>query len=124
MVISASHNPYKDNGIKVFAPSGRKLDEETERLIEKDVLTQDAHPAHRAENSSGTAPVANDEADSLKAAIFRFPGERNRAMTFRYAISVSLLTAQTVQPPMLPPSCLNVSAHPLPRSMTLQTEEI
>jgi len=37
VVISASHNPYQDNGIKVFDPSGRKLDENTERRIEADV---------------------------------------------------------------------------------------
>ena len=37
IVISASHNPYQDNGIKIFSPSGRKLDEATERLIEADV---------------------------------------------------------------------------------------
>lgn len=38
IVISASHNAYSDNGIKIFAPSGRKVDEETERLIEGDVF--------------------------------------------------------------------------------------
>jgi phosphoglucosamine mutase len=38
VVISASHNPYQDNGIKVFEPSGRKLDEGTERRIEKDIV--------------------------------------------------------------------------------------
>src|SRR4051812_15915080 len=32
VVISASHNPYNDNGIKIFSPSGRKLDDATERL--------------------------------------------------------------------------------------------
>jgi phosphoglucosamine mutase len=37
VVISASHNPYQDNGIKVFDPSGRKLDEATERRIENDI---------------------------------------------------------------------------------------
>ena len=37
IVISASHNPVEDNGIKVFLPSGRKLDEATERLIEEDI---------------------------------------------------------------------------------------
>ena len=37
VVISASHNPYQDNGIKVFDPSGRKLDEATERRIEKEI---------------------------------------------------------------------------------------
>ena len=40
VVISASHNVYSDNGIKIFAPSGRKLDEDTERLIERDVFAQ------------------------------------------------------------------------------------
>src|SRR5215210_6505992 len=37
VVISASHNPYQDNGIKIFSPSGRKLDDATERLIEADI---------------------------------------------------------------------------------------
>ncbi len=41
VVISASHNAYRDNGIKIFAPSGRKLDQETERLIESDVFGAD-----------------------------------------------------------------------------------
>ena len=38
IVISASHNPYQDNGIKIFLPSGKKIDEMTERLIEADVF--------------------------------------------------------------------------------------
>jgi phosphoglucosamine mutase len=42
VVISASHNPYQDNGIKIFAPSGRKLDDETERLIEADIAAETA----------------------------------------------------------------------------------
>src|SRR6185436_16739431 len=62
VVISASHNPYIDNGIKIFAPSGRKLDEETERLIESDVFAKDEPPdempggetgAHEAEVLQG-----------------------------------------------------------------------
>ena len=38
VVISASHNPYQDNGIKIFDPSGRKLDNATEQKIELDIL--------------------------------------------------------------------------------------
>ncbi|MCI0660432.1 MAG: phosphoglucosamine mutase [Acidobacteria bacterium] len=34
IVISASHNPYLDNGIKIFSPSGRKLDDAAEEAIE------------------------------------------------------------------------------------------
>src|SRR4051794_26755150 len=35
VMISASHNPYDDNGIKLFGPDGYKLSDETERAIEK-----------------------------------------------------------------------------------------
>lgn len=38
VVISASHNPYYDNGIKIFSPTGKKIDEATERAIEKDIF--------------------------------------------------------------------------------------
>ena len=34
-VVSASHNPYEDNGIKFFGPEGMKLDDEQEEQIEK-----------------------------------------------------------------------------------------
>ncbi len=35
VMISASHNSYKDNGIKLFGPTGEKLDDEEEIAIEK-----------------------------------------------------------------------------------------
>ncbi len=35
VMISASHNPYGDNGIKLFGPDGFKLSDEVERSIEK-----------------------------------------------------------------------------------------
>jgi phosphoglucosamine mutase len=34
-VVSASHNPYEDNGIKFFGPEGMKLDDDQEAQIEK-----------------------------------------------------------------------------------------
>ena len=34
IVISASHNPYYDNGIKFFSPAGKKLDDDVEMAIE------------------------------------------------------------------------------------------
>lgn len=39
LVISASHNPYYDNGIKIFGRSGFKLPDEMEEQIEEMVLT-------------------------------------------------------------------------------------
>lgn len=35
VMISASHNPYHDNGLKLFGPDGYKLNDETELKIEK-----------------------------------------------------------------------------------------
>src|SRR5258708_9856842 len=37
VVISASHNPYDDNGIKLFGPDGFKLSDEIEAAIERDL---------------------------------------------------------------------------------------
>jgi len=51
VVISASHNPYQDNGIKVFDPSGRKLDEATERRIERDIAEASDEDASEPPNS-------------------------------------------------------------------------
>lgn len=34
VMITASHNPYHDNGIKLFGPDGKKLDDKTELEIE------------------------------------------------------------------------------------------
>ena len=42
VVISASHNPWQDNGIKLFGPDGKKLPDQTELAIEEIIfkLTQ------------------------------------------------------------------------------------
>jgi phosphoglucosamine mutase len=48
VVISASHNPYQDNGVKIFAPTGRKLDDATERLIEADILAAQSEESESA----------------------------------------------------------------------------
>ncbi len=36
-VVSASHNPWHDNGVKLFAPGGRKLSDEAQHEIERRV---------------------------------------------------------------------------------------
>jgi len=41
VVISASHNPWEDNGIKLFGPDGKKLPDQTELAIE-DVIFKHA----------------------------------------------------------------------------------
>jgi phosphoglucosamine mutase len=40
VVISASHNPYQDNGIKFFGPDGDKLSDAAEEAIERELETE------------------------------------------------------------------------------------
>ena len=35
IMITASHNPYYDNGLKLFGPDGLKLSDKIEKKIEK-----------------------------------------------------------------------------------------
>jgi len=51
VMISASHNPYQDNGIKVFGHSGFKLPDAEEHAIEQEILAlrEGSVEAHRAE---------------------------------------------------------------------------
>lgn len=52
VVLSASHNPYRDNGIKFFAADGYKLSDEDELEIEREL---ERHVAASAEEPSGGA---------------------------------------------------------------------
>ena len=59
VVISASHNPYHDNGIKFFSENGLKLPDETEEKIEA-LIDQDIH--YEESESIGRARRLNDAA--------------------------------------------------------------
>ena len=52
IVISASHNPFQDNGIKFFGPDGKKLDDslefEIERLVDQPLATVEAKKLGKA----------------------------------------------------------------------------
>jgi phosphoglucosamine mutase len=60
IVISASHNPWQDNGIKVFGGDGYKLPDATEMAIEGEIFSRlkDSPPAGLKELS---APPANKD---------------------------------------------------------------
>jgi phosphoglucosamine mutase len=62
VVISASHNPYQDNGIKVFTPSGRKLDAATEKGIENDIarLAEQVIPAQSEAEPNAVDPTLDE----------------------------------------------------------------
>ncbi len=57
VVISASHNPYRDNGIKVFGGGGFKLSEAEEKAIERTILAPAALAAATAPGMGRIAPL-------------------------------------------------------------------
>jgi phosphoglucosamine mutase len=60
VMVSASHNPYEDNGVKVFSPAGTKLAEAEELAIEKLLKTLPELPEPVA-NGTRTVPGLLDE---------------------------------------------------------------
>ncbi|WP_213804643.1 phosphoglucosamine mutase [Granulicella sp. dw_53] len=58
VVISASHNPWQDNGIKLFGPDGFKLPDATELAIEDEIFHQLA--TSKAIPELSTPPPVND----------------------------------------------------------------
>ncbi len=64
IVVSASHNPFQDNGIKIFGPDGYKLPDETEDAIEQtfyELLETESTPAG-ASSPKGTIISMEDAA--------------------------------------------------------------
>ncbi len=73
VMISASHNPYEDNGIKLFGPDGFKLDDETESRIEA-LMASDMRQCLAASASLGRAARLDDAAGRyIEAAKASFP---------------------------------------------------
>jgi phosphoglucosamine mutase len=63
IVISASHNPYHDNGVKLFSSEGMKLPDAVEEDLENEILTATIEPGPEAQ-------VSTD--DSLDAEYLKF----------------------------------------------------
>jgi phosphoglucosamine mutase len=63
VVISASHNPWTDNGIKVFSGDGYKLPDARELAIEKEIFTllQDSNAASAPEPSTPISSLPGEE---------------------------------------------------------------
>jgi phosphoglucosamine mutase len=66
VVISASHNPYQDNGIKIFAPSGQKMDDSVERMIEADIAQPDIAGSELQPAESTPAPASPELQEKLR----------------------------------------------------------
>jgi phosphoglucosamine mutase len=65
VVISASHNPFQDNGVKLFSDAGMKFPDAIEEELEKDIFKM------RAEGAPKNSPVPHAD-DSLDAQYLEF----------------------------------------------------
>jgi len=81
VVVSASHNPYQDNGIKIFVPTGRKLDDTTERLIEADIRHA---RVGEGESDEPHAPESGGQSSSPSAETVGDADERASSLQARY----------------------------------------
>ena len=63
VVISASHNPWTDNGIKIFSADGYKLPDARELAIEKEIfgLLQDSDAAAAPDAAPGISSLPGEE---------------------------------------------------------------
>jgi phosphoglucosamine mutase len=60
VVISASHNPFQDNGIKFFGRDGFKLSDDTEQQIERLVFSEDSQGPEPSTDRLGRAVRIDD----------------------------------------------------------------
>jgi phosphoglucosamine mutase len=66
IVISASHNPFYDNGIKIFKDNGFKISDETETQIEQLVLNENMEHLSKADQNIGRIYAMPDSGKKYK----------------------------------------------------------
>lgn len=71
VMISASHNPFEDNGLKVFDHSGYKLPDEVELALEAEILEERKNAPSSDLELKADASLAGNYVDFL-ASTFRF----------------------------------------------------
>jgi phosphoglucosamine mutase len=94
VVISASHNPFEDNGIKVFSGRGEKFTERVEREVERIVADTAWHEAPGEAGRVSQADLAGAYLDHLRAV---FP-ESGTLGDFALAIDCANGATTTVAP--------------------------
>ena len=76
IVISASHNPWQDNGIKLFGPDGYKLPDATELEIEARIFANLEAPPNKLPLTTFHLPAPNerDRTDYVRHLLAAVPG--------------------------------------------------
>ncbi len=75
VMLSASHNPYHDNGIKIFGPEGYKLSDDQENEIQKLVLASETIPLAASEHIGRAKRIEDAQARYIEFVKSSFPKE-------------------------------------------------
>ena len=97
IVVSASHNPYEDNGIKVFSGRGEKFTEALERQVEEVV---DDRSWSVSQNASGT-PHRADLVDAYLSHVRLALPNPERVAGMKLAVDTANGATTTVAPRLL-----------------------
>ena len=75
VVISASHNPWQDNGIKLFGPDGYKLPDATELAIEAEIFRRLESPTGNGQRTTENGLPINeaDRAEYIRSLLSAVP---------------------------------------------------
>ena len=106
VVVSASHNPWRDNGIKIFSGEGRKLPDAVELDIERRIATSAASPpaeVHRdlllgADYVRHLVKSLPHRLDGLKIVIDAANGAAYEAAPAAFAAAGATVVARCVAP--------------------------
>jgi phosphoglucosamine mutase len=67
IVISASHNPYQDNGIKIFSPQGTKISENWEKQLEEAIRSSQDRNTREVAEATPDGELVKEYKDFLKS---------------------------------------------------------
>ena len=81
IVISASHNSFQDNGIKIFLPTGKKIDEVIECEIEKDVFQI---PDSRFQISDSEFEAENSKAKCYQESYLNYLADEFKTLSLKH----------------------------------------
>jgi phosphoglucosamine mutase len=76
VVISASHNPYQDNGIKLFSSRGWKIDDAWERRLERSLVFPPRKVGRRIDPPPLLPDLVEDYRNFLRTRFDGLPGDR------------------------------------------------
>ncbi len=101
VVVSASHNPYQDNGIKVFSDSGMKLAESLELKVER-ALTSCESPQQLGEEATEVSLVPDrDLLNDYLEYLEKLAADGVRSSRFRLVVDCAHGASSTVIPELL-----------------------